>query len=256
MKKRVVKSLPKIAMLILGVCSFSVAGLAQVNLPQSSEDTANQIRVLKKQIMDIARSNTYNSPEELPFTREALEPLVQQLNELSSVPPVSIQVGLVEGSWKEIWSDDREPSRPGVTLNRNSVYQVVTKSGYFYNIGTIRGVLPSGQKVEFTGFLRGVYTQDLMTNGLQIQFTRLGYLDGQLPAQTQLFDTIIKAETDSSFLKSFPGDVTAPRGPVGQKGFLQNVYVDGDIRIARGFNYADNQQDLYILRKVTEVEMD
>lgn len=212
---------------------------------------AGEREELKEQILAIARANQLDTAAELPETRAALEPLVERLVSLAGPLDVPAQLGKVEGAWYELWSDDREPEKPGSKLRRDTVYQVVTKSGFFYNIGTSEVQIPNGPKLANTGFLRGVYTINAEKNGLEIEFVKAGYVDGFLPATANLVDTIYLAETDPYFLKKFPFPLKAPQGPIGQKGFLTNVYVDDNIRIARGEAYLDGIQDLYVLERVS-----
>jgi PAP_fibrillin len=226
--------------------SVSLAGFAF-----ASPALAGEREELKEQIVALSKANTLDAPAELPETRAALEPLVERLVALAGRDDVPTQLAKVEGAWHELWSDDREPEKPNSKLRRDTVYQVVTKSGFFYNLATSEVSIPGGPVTANTGFLRGVYTIDAKRNGIEIEFTKAGYVDGFLPAGTDLVDAIYRAETDPSYLKKLPFPLKAPRGPIGQKGFLTNVYVDGDLRIARGEAYLDGKQDLYVLGKVS-----
>jgi PAP_fibrillin len=215
-----------------------------------NKEIVGEMAKLVSKIETIAQSNTLNSPEKLASTRKKLEPLIEKLLAFNGTQYIDEQLSLSVGTWKELWSDDREPSRPGIELQRNTVFQVVTGSGYFYNVATSAGKLPNGAPVEYTSFLRGAYTRNAEQNGIDFSFTKIGFLPGSLPSDINLFDTIIRAETESSFLSKFPGDLKAPRGPIGAKGFLTTVFVNDNLRISRGFNKADGKQDLYILKRM------
>ncbi|MCA2962133.1 MAG: hypothetical protein IOD12_17920 [Silvanigrellales bacterium] len=230
--------------------SVTIAGIL-ATLTFAPTALAGEREELKEQILAIARANQLDTRAELPETRAALEPLVQRLVTLAGRDDVLTQLAKVEGAWYELWSDDREPEKPGSKLRRDTVYQVVTNAGFFYNIGTSEVEIPGGPKLANTGFLRGVYTLNYKKNGLEIEFVKAGFVDGFLPSGSNLVDTIYAAETDSSYLKKFPFPMQAPRGPIGQRGFLTNVYVDENVRIARGEAYLDGIQDLYVLEKVS-----
>ncbi len=206
---------------------------------------------LKAAILNIATENSANTIAELPVTREKLEPLVQELVALNKGEPnVDEQLTLVEGTWKEIWSDDREPERPGSKLLRDTIYQVVSAQGYFYNIAVSQTQIPNGPLVENTSFLRGRYSLDAESNGLRIQFTDIGYLPGRIGSG--FLGYIDQAESDPNFLKKFPFDLKAPKGPINQTGLLKNVYVDEELRIARGVADLDGIPDLLVLTRADE----
>lgn len=224
----------------------TLAGLSGSAFAGESDPT---IASLKEEILSVARANTLNTTEELAATRAKLEPLVNQLVSLAGPLDVPTQLQKVEGAWYELWSDDREPEKPGAKLRRDTVYQVVTPAGYFYNLGTSEGQLPTGQKLTYTAFLRGVYTLDPARNGFRIQFTDIGFINGYPPAATPLRDLVSKAEADKGFLNKFPFDLKAPKGPINQTGFLTNIYVDEKVRIARGFADLDGREDLYVLER-------
>jgi len=209
---------------------------------------------LKAAILNIAADNAANTVGELPITRQKLEPLVEELVALNNgEPTVDEQLELIEGAWKEVWSDDREPERPGSRLLRDTIYQVVSAQGYFYNIAVSETQIPNGPKLENTTFLRGAYTLDSVANGLRIQFTDIGFLPGRI--SSGLLGQIEKAESDTSYLKKFPFDLKAPKGPINQTGLLRNVYVDAELRIARGVADIDGIHDLLILTRADEARV-
>jgi hypothetical protein len=242
-----------ISTLRFSLAAFTTFAITTTTTAAFADPVQSERDALKTEILAIAKANTFDTPETLPVTRAALEPLVERLVSLAGSDDVLTQLRKVEGSWYELWSDDREPEKPGSRLRRDSIYQVVTGAGFFYNIGTSESTLPVGPTpgATYTSFLRGVYTLNAAKNGFEIEFTNLGFIDGWLDAGSNLVDTIYRAESDASFLKAFPFPVKAPRGPIGQRGFLTNVYLDANLRIARGEGYADGRQDLYVLEKVS-----
>ena len=208
-----------------------------------------RIAELKQEIFAVAEANTTNSLEELPVTRAELQPLVEELLSISPVMELPEQLAGIEGPWRELWSDDREPGRPGSQIDRTQVYQVITGVGTFYNIGFSES--PRG---KVTTFLRGQYTPSVLEKGLFITFTDVKFKPGFLEEGTGLVDLVEKAENQTLGLMDFPFDLTVPRGPIGARGFLETLYVDEDMRIASGFNFADKKIDLYVLRRVEGIE--
>ena len=214
----------------------------------ATEQSPTDREELKQQIIDIAAANTLNPDEQLPVTRALLQPLVDQLIEQSEPMDLPTRLAGIEGAWKELWSDDREPTRSGNSLNRDQVYQVVTGVGVFYNLAV--SDTPFG---IITTFLRGQYQSSPLADGLFITFTDINYQRGTLREDVKLPELITEVENGQVELEQFPFDPRVPNGPVGARGFLKTLYVDDTLRIAYGFNFADSKEDLYILKRTETI---
>ena len=222
----------------LAIGSFLFSSISA--LGQESEVRLLQ---LKDRILSIAIANGDNR-DNLPEIRDELEPLVQELSTYQEPAAAIDQLDILAGAWKEVWSDDIEPEPPGFTTDRDRVYQVITRDGYFYNIGGLRGPLRSRP----AGYLRGVY-RDAGIN-LAIEFTRVGFRLQGVNSIGNLLDHIKSVESGATRLINAPGNTNVPNGPVGATGTIRNIYIDQDLRIATGQNDADGIQDLYILTRV------
>ena len=218
----------------LAATAFSTAALA---------DDA-RIAELKAQVRAISLQNLGNR-DNLSATRATLEPLVQELAKFHSPASAEADLGLTAGAWKEIFSDDVEPEPPGFKTDRDGVYQVITSEGYFYNFGNLNGPGP----LKLLGVLRGVYTPT--ADFLNIEFTKVTIRPRPLREGEILTDLVEKLEAGDVFTISPPGDNKFPKGPVGAKGNIKNLFIDGDFRVATGSNFADGKFDMYVLDKVT-----
>lgn len=216
-------------------------GLAQLAHAQVSSES------IKSEIMEIALEN-FDRRDNLAETRKQLEPLVNQLIEVSNyqAAPAVEELAITSGAWKEIFSDDIEPDPPGFTTDRDGVYQIVTPDGYFYNLGELRG--PFG--VRAVGILRGEYED--AGEFLNIEFTDVSVRLGRIDRVGNLVDFIEGIESGSIRTLPTPGDNRVPNGPVGARGEIKNLYIDDTMRIATGQNFADGTMDLYVLIRVDQ----
>ena len=94
---------------------------------------------LKSQIVTIAAKNT-NRLDNWVEVRAELEPLVEELVARSG-QSVDERVEGKVGSWKQLWTDDTDDTRPNnafSSLDRARTFQVVDADGFFYNISEIK----------------------------------------------------------------------------------------------------------------------
>lgn len=207
-------------------------------------DDASRIAELKAQIRAIAIENL-GRRDNLAETRAIIEPLALELAKFHAPADAASDLPALEGAWKELFSDDVEPEPPGFSTVRDDVYQVITSKGYFYNFGNLDGPGP----LKVLGVLRGQYTP--VDDFLNIEFTKVSIRPRPLKEGEILMDVVEKLESGSMFSLVPPGDNKAPKGPVGAKGNIKNLFIDGDFRVATGSNFADGKYDLYVLDKVT-----
>jgi hypothetical protein len=208
---------------------------------------ADQARIedLKSQIRGIAIENLERR-DNLAETRARLEPLVKELSSFHRPENAAADLPLLEGAWKELFSDDVEPEPPGFGTDRDGVYQVITSEGYFYNFGNLIGFGP----LRVLGVLRGEYKP--VNDFLNIEFTKVSVRLNGLRENEDLDQLVADIESGAVSTIVPPGDSRAPNGPVGAQGNIRNIYIDSDFRVATGSNFADGIQDLFVLDKVTK----
>jgi PAP_fibrillin len=226
------------------LASASLAAFAQGTVVSTEVSVQN----LKESILKISRENTTNLTN-WPEVRAELNPLIEQLKQSAGPQDAEYVNEKRAGVWKQSWTDDADLLR-GETQNFKTdfsrIFQVVLPNGYFYNMS---------ERVPFAGrlsaFLRGAYSRT--DTGIDIEFVNLqsklgGFGDGE-----NLLDLAYRLETNSVFgVFKPPFEAKYPKGPIGAKGSLQNLYIDDEIRIDLGVNKEDNIQDLYVLEKVIQ----
>jgi hypothetical protein len=219
-----------------------VAALATTGFAPAFGDVA-RVAEIKAEIRAIALENL-GRRDNLAETRALLEPLVAELSQFHAPESAEADLPALEGAWKEIFSDDVEPEPPGFSTDRDSVYQVISSKGYFYNLADLKGPGP----LKLLGVLRGKYTPS--KDFLNIEFTKVSIRASSLRADESLTRLAERLEAGSVFTVTPPGDSRAPNGPVGAKGNIKNLYIDADFRVATGSNFADGKYDFYVLDKV------
>ena len=233
----------------LAFCSVVSVSASQSEISDHKElriseyhNTLEKLNHIKSKIKEISyeyQGRLDNRPE----VRNLLAPLVRELVLLNPTSTKEQELKNLQGAWYQIWSDDYEPDRPGTQKDSSQIYQVVTDKGYFYNLAE---VLVDG-KTTFTGILRGEYKQG--NSGLNIEFVRTGIRTGGLPDDLTVQQFIQGVEEGSiDYIEN--KDAVFPRGPIGQKGLLINIYLDDTFRVAIGSNNTDGTFDLYVLEKV------
>ncbi len=194
---------------------------------QSQELSKADVLDAKAQIRQIALANIDRS-DNWQEVRTQLEPSIQRLVAFYGARPLEQKLGVVAGAWRQIWSDFPYMSAGPISMDSRQVYQVVTKDGYYYNLGNNKalGILP------LTGVLRGAYEPD--GDKLTIRFTRVGFRLGHLDQSRDLNDLVGGLESGKDYVIPIPGGGAAPNGPVNVSGKLKNLYADEDLRIDIG----------------------
>ncbi|SMF42723.1 hypothetical protein [Pseudobacteriovorax antillogorgiicola] len=210
--------------------------LLLVSAPALSKgDKPSRIDVLKGMIVAISKDNTANMENRLEV-RNQLDPLVNELLELSPSQTEGERASLVAGAWKSLWSDQSF----GFGVDYQQVYQVVSEDGYYYNISKVQG--PEG---VFTNFLRGAY--ESQGSYLAIEFTANELSPGFFPAKTQLVN--LAEDFEAGLINSF----SIP-GPIGVTGVLMNIYVDDELRLVYGNSVSDTRPRLFVLERTQAIE--
>jgi hypothetical protein len=216
-----------------------------ISLPTMAIANPERIAELKQQMRSIAIENL-GRRDNLADSRSQLEPLATELATFTTAKLAEDDLPALVGAWKEIFSDDVEPEPPGFKTDRDGTYQIITDKGYFYNFGELKGPGP----LRFLGVLRGVYSP--AEEFLNIEFTKVSVRLSGLKATENLTELVTKIESGKEFTIVPPGSNKFPKGPVGAKGNIRNLYIDSDFRVATGSNFADGKYDLYVLDKVTK----
>ena len=219
--------------LLLGA-SLLIAGFAN-----AADVKSMSFDELKSEIVTIAAKNT-NRLDNWVEVRGQLAPLVDELVERAD-QSVDERVDGKVGSWKQLWTDDSDDTRPNnafSTLDRDRTFQVVDEDGFFYNISEIKTKIG----LRATAFLRGTYKKQ--GEGIAIKFTNL---DIKALGTKNITETVYKLEEKKE--KFFPATRLSqyPRGPVGAEGFINTVYVDDEMRVDYGYNTADEVVDMFVL---------
>jgi hypothetical protein len=113
-------------------------------------------------------------------------------------------------------------------MDPSQVYQVVSASGHYWNIGDEKAL----GFVGLTGVLRGAFTPS--GTKINLQFTNIGFRFGRLSKDDDLVSLADGLESGDRFYLPIPGGGKAPKGPVGIKGTLETLYVDADLRVDQG----------------------
>ena len=218
------------------VLAFAICSLSSIAFSY-----APRVEELKQEIRKIASENIGNVGA-ISETRAKLQPLADELGQYHSPASAADDIQLLEGAWKQVFSDDREPQPPGFKTDLDTVYQVITKDGYFYNLCDLKGF------ITVSGILRGEYKP--VGDFLNIEFTKVSVKLGGLSETAELNSFVRDIEAGRVKTIVPPGSNQAPKGPVGARGNIRNIYIDEDFRVATGQNFADGKVDLYVLDKV------
>lgn len=229
--------------------SFAIAlaafgGVTNLGLA-NGQITQQEIAETKSKIYSIVEENAERI-DNFAEVRETLEPLVAVLSETYAQEEDSLDKKL--GAWKQLWTDDADDLRANNSFqktDRRRTYQVVFTDGVFYNLTEVK--TPFGR---FAGFLRGEYQQQ--PDFLSLEFTKIRLKRGNLGEENQI-EALTRDFEDGKLKNTFKipfGSDKYPNGPVGAKGTIKTIYIDGDMRIDVGANDADGVMDLFILKRI------
>ena len=216
-----------------------------------TQRTKNQIVLEIREICksDLAKNN-------LVEARDKLDDLIIELINVTGYNKQTYPVELVEGAWRQLWTDQSYPIPSFLMMDPERIFQVVSKDNHYWNLSDIWafGIIP------LTGCLRGKYAKDETTPSVRVEFTKNGSRLFTLPSGN-IIDFTNLIESGKKWLFSF-GKGLPPKGPIGITGMLTSVYVDDEIRIDGGtqYDFIDSsgktivqgfEGTLFILEKVT-----
>jgi hypothetical protein len=233
----------------IALLGFTVLLTAAAAFPALAADrtapTLAEINNAKSKIYEIVERNAERI-DNFEEVRETLEPFVSLLTQYYDQQEDSLDKKL--GAWKQLWTDDADDLRANNSFqktDRRRTYQVVFPNGLFYNLTEVK--TPFGR---FSGFLRGEYQQQ--TDVLTLEFTKIRLKRGNLGEEKDIRQLTLDFEEGklkNTFKIPFGSDKYT-NGPVGAKGTIKTIYIDGDLRIDVGANDADGVMDLFILRRI------
>ena len=216
--------------------------LISSNLSLGSGYQSLTIHELKTKITTIAEDNMERL-DNLREVRQQLAPLVKQLARKADLTVAERIEGKI-GSWQQLWTDDPDDTRSNnffSRVDRSRTFQVVDEDGFFYNVSELNTAL----NFKLTAFLRGEYVKQ--DQGIGIKFTKL---DIKLAGTKDITATTYRLERGEEKFFTATRFSKYPQGPVGARGYIDTVYVDDELRVDYGYNNADNELDLFILRRV------
>lgn len=217
---------------------FSISANAQ---------NADLNRQIKQKIVILAKqtSNLTVKPAEV---RAELDQLISELQKNSSTVDESVWIKFAPGSWRQIWSDERDNSPPGSpALDLNHVYQVLRPTGQAVNFG-IR-LLPDGKKVTFVleavGSVAGNIQQTTILNGF---YRNSGLVSGE--NLELLADDVLTRNPVGFTAINLP---KFPNGPIGASSPIRIIYLDENLKIGTAPNVFTGASELFIVEKVSSV---
>ncbi len=225
---------------LIALFTFSSLSFAEIS----------RVTELKSKIVTVAEKYQGKGDPDFKIQNE-LEPLVQELQTLTSPEPIAKRLPLLYGTWKQVWGpyEYRKKDRSvDPSLEVKEIYQVVSKDGYYYNVSPN---YKNGDKSKVRiDYLKGLYElSETDLNGLDVKFDKYLAIKGR-PANGNIYDYILDAERNdlpnqtkvlpSIFVKLFFGG-----------GTLQEIYTDKDIRILYGSNdTVFKNKYLYVMTRV------
>lgn len=214
--------------------------------------TDPKILALKGKILQIA--NNYSGQGDPDQSKQrSLEPFVNQLVQISKMPPIKERIPILAGAWKQIWGPYEYKNDDGgidPKIGIQEIYQVVFADGYYYNVSPY---YPNGNRSkEQIALLRGQFQLDPTdVNGLRVKFTNYPGVD-QRPKQMNIWDLAAIAEAGQ-----LEGKITIVPTWIVRLFFgggkLEEVYTDNDLRILYGSKgKAGARRSLYIMTRMSQ----
>jgi hypothetical protein len=200
---------------------------AQAASELASKLTPAELARTKQALRALANANM-NRTDNAAEIRAQAQPLVDKLARHFGARSAQQKLPLVQGAWRQLWTDFPYPMTSFLTMDPSQVYQVVSASGHYWNIGDEKAL----GFVGLTGVLRGAFTPS--GTKINLQFTNIGFRFGRLSKGDDLVALADGLESGDRFYLPLPGGGKAPNGPVGIKGTLETLYVDADLRVDQG----------------------
>jgi hypothetical protein len=240
-------------------CFLSVVGAVATQAAPPSNLPADLVAV-RGQIVSICQSNTLRV-DNINQVQSQIEPLIARLASWYNTNRPANEVQMTQRSWKSIWYQNAvidensygAVGRVAYGIDRDAVYQVV-RDGYYYNVTGSLVSSPRGS-AALQSFLKGDYTLGNVAtyanagqpklNVVNLKFVASRAKWGALTNGLDLNQLVAGVENKTVCTYRVPG-------PIGITGELWNVYLDQDIRIARG-TQPNAPDSIYVLLQTDKV---
>lgn len=223
------------------IFSFAFILFAQSAVASLSTDRRAEI---KAEIISISRENTTNEAG-FAITRAKLDALVAELEALSGPVTESIVGQFSPGSWKQIFSDEKNNDVVGgPRRDLDQIYQYVNAAGWAFNFGV--RTLPNGQQVTFALKAVASVIGNQQTTQLTAAYLRMTPLDPNEPID--MISQQIYEGTSTDFVERQVGNF--PNGPIGAVGILNFKYLDEDVKIGTTNNVFTGDSELFVMERM------
>lgn len=213
------------------------------NDPGDGNDNS-PVAVLKGLILEAAENarGDCDGDDNLEPVRASINELVEQLVDLVPERTEAEKLEQVTGAWRQVWSDASLTDLPGVCIEAEHMYQVVSPEGYYYNISQARLL-----GLEFMSYIRGTYTVE--ENFLATEVAN-NFFSGDIPAPGTDLERLARRAEDGRISRAR----FVPPLPInGDTGRMANVYVDDDLRIVTDGRPVGESEVLFVMRRAEEV---
>jgi len=221
--------------ILLAVASLTAACSAPVDdddAEQTASELAAKLTSAELAATKLALRNLSNANmgriDNAAAVRAQAQPLVDKLARHFGSRSATAKLPLVQGAWRQLWTDYPFPMTSFISMDAKQVYQVVDASGHYWNIGDQKAI----GFIGMTGVLRGSFVPS--GKKINLQFTNVGFRFGRLSKNENLVEMASELESGERSYFGIPGGGKAPNGPVDIKGTLETLYVDADLRVDQG----------------------
>jgi hypothetical protein len=209
----------------------------------SSTAYADSKQSTKNKILKLSYKNMTNEKNR-DQVRLKLNKLVTKLQADSSPVTTERIVKYSPGSWRQIWSDERDNSPPGAPQrDLSQVYQVVSEQGWGYNFG-VRFLSPEHSVTYVLAAKASVVGNEQTT-----EITRSFYRPTGLKMGEALIDMAneIHSGKSTEYIETNAGQF--PKGPIGAKAILTILYIDQDLKIGTAPNVYDGRSEMFVMHR-------
>jgi hypothetical protein len=209
----------------------------------SSTAYADNKHSTKNKILKLSYKNMTNEKNR-DQVRSKLNKLVTKLQADSSPVTTERIVKYSPGSWRQVWSDERDNSPPGAPQrDLSQVYQVVSEEGWGYNFG-VRLLSPE-QSVTFVLAAKASVSGNEQTT----EITRSFYRPTGLRMGEPLIDMANEIHSGKSTDYAETKAGRFPNGPIGAKAILTILYIDEDLKIGTAPNVYDGRSEMFVMHR-------
>lgn len=204
----------------------------------------NRVSELKSEIVALAKANTTNEID-FPIVRYKLNQLIAELQTLSPKVDENIITTYSPGSWKQIWSDERNMDVVGgPKRDLNQIYQYVNPAGWVFNFGV--RTLPNNQQITFALKVIASVEGHIQRTEITAAYLRMTPLNPE--ESIAEISQQIYSGTSLDFQQREAGKF--PKGPIGAVGFLDLQYLDADIKVGVTNNVFTGESEMFVMERI------